>query len=382
MESIMKFYEQKFKRSKLVILCFFISKILLIPQICEAQNLLSGPQKIVIDSKHNRYLVSNFNGNIVQIDSAGNQSIFKWNAEFNDGMEIVGNTVYGTFYSPGNPGQVKGYDLDTRQPVMEVHVNYVTHLSSITADSSGNLYLSASFGTKIVKMRLSDLAHWLFVDGQGLNNPNGMIYEEANNRLVVCEDRPNPSIKAVSLVDSAVTTLTTTNLAGSDGIAKDVNGIYYLTGYFLNGIYMFDSAFSQPPEIIYYGSGIVFPTYDEKDHALLITKFNTNTWEKIPLPVSSVYNTTNRPKEFILYQNYPNPFNPSTTIGYLIPHRGHITLKIYDTLGNEIATLINEENSVGEYEIEFDGKELKSGIYFYQFRAGSFVDTKKMVLMK
>ena len=85
---------------------------------------------------------------------------------------------------------------------------------------------------------------------------------------------------------------------------------------------------------------------------------------------------------FKLEQNYPNPFNPSTKIKYSIPQMSEVTLKIYDVLGNEIATLVNEEKPAGEYEVEFDGTELPSGIYFYQLTAGSSIETKKMVLLK
>jgi photosystem II stability/assembly factor-like uncharacterized protein len=95
------------------------------------------------------------------------------------------------------------------------------------------------------------------------------------------------------------------------------------------------------------------------------------------------------PYEFQLYQNYPNPFNPSTKISYLIPaslnpSKGGtlVTLKVYDLLGSELATLVNEEKSSGTYEVEFDAEQLSSGIYFYQLKAGDFIQTKKMVLLK
>ena len=88
------------------------------------------------------------------------------------------------------------------------------------------------------------------------------------------------------------------------------------------------------------------------------------------------------PKTYSLYPNYPNPFNPATTIKYQIPKLSFVTLKVYDVLGNEIATLLKEEKPIGTYEIEFDASRLPSGIYFYELQAGSFVETKKMVLMK
>ena len=85
---------------------------------------------------------------------------------------------------------------------------------------------------------------------------------------------------------------------------------------------------------------------------------------------------------FQLYQNYPNPFNPTTTIKYQIPELSFVTLKIYDVLGNEIETLVNEEKAVGSYEIDFNVYSYTSGIYFYQLRAEHFIQTEKMVLMK
>ena len=87
-------------------------------------------------------------------------------------------------------------------------------------------------------------------------------------------------------------------------------------------------------------------------------------------------------KGFHLSHNSPNPFNPITTIKYQIPELSFITLKVYDVLGNEIVTLVNEEKPVGNYKVEFDATALPSGIYFYRLQTGSFVETKKMVLMK
>ncbi len=92
------------------------------------------------------------------------------------------------------------------------------------------------------------------------------------------------------------------------------------------------------------------------------------------------------PVKFELSQNYPNPFNPATTIKYNIPQKSIVALKIYDILGNEIITLVNEEKPAGDYEVEFNTqssiKNPASGIYFYQLRAGDYIKTKKMILLK
>ncbi len=85
---------------------------------------------------------------------------------------------------------------------------------------------------------------------------------------------------------------------------------------------------------------------------------------------------------YSLSQNYPNPFNPSTKIKYQVPRFANVVLKVYDILGRHIATLINEEKPAGEYEIEFNGNEISSGVYFYQLKTDNFILSKKMLLLK
>jgi hypothetical protein len=100
----------------------------------------------------------------------------------------------------------------------------------------------------------------------------------------------------------------------------------------------------------------------------------------IPSDVSM--NTFVIPNGIILLQNYPNPFNPSTTIKYDVPKRSFTSLRVYDLLGNEVTTLVNEEKQTGTYEITWYAEGLPSGVYFYRLQAGDFIETKKMVLMK
>jgi len=83
-----------------------------------------------------------------------------------------------------------------------------------------------------------------------------------------------------------------------------------------------------------------------------------------------------------LFQNYPNPFNPITKISFSIPAYSHVTLKVFDILGREISMLLDKDLIAGKYEVEFDGKDLSSGIYFYTLIANNFVETKKLLLVK
>jgi hypothetical protein len=106
--------------------------------------------------------------------------------------------------------------------------------------------------------------------------------------------------------------------------------------------------------------------------------------------VTSVDQTSSHiPARFALNQNYPNPFNPSTSISFSIPassaggpHSSSVTLKVYDLLGREVATLVNEQLVPGDYERTFNAEGLTSGVYFYRLHAGGFVQTKKLLLLR
>jgi hypothetical protein len=91
---------------------------------------------------------------------------------------------------------------------------------------------------------------------------------------------------------------------------------------------------------------------------------------------------SNLPKQFALSQNYPNPFNPTTIIAYQLPVAGNVSLKIFDMLGKEVATLVNGRQDAGAYTVDFNASQLSSGVYFYRLQSGSFVQTRKMMLVK
>ena len=102
----------------------------------------------------------------------------------------------------------------------------------------------------------------------------------------------------------------------------------------------------------------------------------------VSISVTNVRENSSNPTNFKLYDNYPNPFNPSTSIRYSIPEGSFTSIKIYNSLGSEVATLVNETKSAGTYEVEFNASNLSSGIYYYTLQVGSFSETKKMILMK
>ena len=88
------------------------------------------------------------------------------------------------------------------------------------------------------------------------------------------------------------------------------------------------------------------------------------------------------PQTFLLSQNYPNPFNPRTEIRYQIPSSGHVSLRVYNILGQEVRTLVDRIVDEGHHVVTWDASDMASGVYFYRLTAGEFTDTKRMVLMK
>ncbi len=189
------------------------------------------------------------------------------------------------------------------------------------------------------------------------------------------------------------------------------NFIEGIRAYYLTGILPWDSVVTwqggnplKYPESWFwlnYAASVMALTYEDMYQCSLKGNFNVTAnailhgvmdYMNIVTDVEQVTEVT--PKQFLLQQNYPNPFNPNTKISWQSPISGHQTLKVYDVLGNEVATLVNEYRNAGSNEIDFNvGRDfspnLASGIYFYRIaihsdilQAGDFLDTKKMILLK
>lgn len=231
--------------------------------------------------------------------------------------------------------------------------------NGLTSDNEGNLY-TCNFGNgRVIKITPDGTAS-LFVSLAGRNNGH-MTFK--NNRLYVVS-RGGNRIFEVGL-DASVKTLAGTGARGqADGPADQAtfslpNGIGLSPDG--NTIYVND-------EILLTGNNVLNPVVIRKITGVLgeITDINNKLTDK----------------EFVLQQNYPNPFNPATIINYSTRENAFISLKIYDTLGREIRTLVNEYKPSGNYSIQFNADNISSGIYYYILTAGGYKETKKMILIK
>ena len=232
-------------------------------------------------------------------------------------------------------------------------------------------------------------------DGIFISTDMGANWTQSNNGLT------NTNIKSFAVKDGNLFTAASTKIyiSTDDGATWNLssNG---LPGRTINKIYTYDNYLFMAMD--YYGvyvsvdNGINWDSKsdglgDQNVKSLFVngsflyagTELN-GVWRR---PLSELITEVNEksillPNEFFLFQNYPNPFNPSTAISWQSPVSSWQTIKVYDVLGNEVATLVNEYKTPGLYEVQFDADGLSSGIYFYQYKAGDFIQTHKMIFLK
>lgn len=227
----------------------------------------------------------------------------------------------------------------------------------------GYIYMSPNSGSSWIKIdSLNSPVNNITLDGAIIYATNYSLWKSTNNGGNWTEYKPN---------NSSVYSMTITGnyifLGTNQGIYMSANGgtTWVLknqglpssgTGYYLStqGNYLFTS-FGQANSLVY--RRLLSETIDVRQISSVVT-------------------------DYALEQNYPNPWNPATKIEYSIPKSGLVTLKVFDILGKEISTLVDENQSPGTYSVNFQGAELPSGIYFYRLQAGSYTETKQMILIK
>jgi hypothetical protein len=344
-----------------------------------AQNYLNGPECVSYDSLSNRYIVSNWtNGNVIEIDSSGNQSFFTTGLGHAYGNFIKDSTVY-----ISNGTSILGLNLfNPLDTIVHIQVPSASQMDGITIDDNNNIYAVDVIQALIFKINLLTLNPSIFVTGLS-SRPQDVIFDKKNNRLLTCSWYGNSPIQAISLIDSSVTDLVTTIYGNCDGLAMDEYGNVYFSTWANNSVYFYDSTFTNPPTKLsgtYNGPSNI--CFNRKNNIIAVPNFNSNELQLVQIDPTLVIKGNSEYKIFKLQQNYPNPFNPTTVISYQLPVSGNAAIKVYDILGNEIETLVDEYKPAGKYEVEFNESKLANGIYFYQLQAGNFIQTKKMVLIK
>jgi hypothetical protein len=336
---------------------------------------LAWPQDILFLEDQNVVLISNLNsGRITKHNSTTGAFI----EDFATGiggptrMKIGADSLLYVLQWTGN-GKVRRYELDGTF-VGEFTSVGVTQSIGIDWDDEGNLYVSSYGGASVRKFDANGNDLDLFVNSN-LAGPTNIWFDDNGDLLVI--DYNGTAVKRFNSSGTFINNFIT-GLSQAEGVDFFPNGNILIGNGATHSVKMYDSNGVYIEDFIPNGSGgLVTP------NAVVIRETN----------VSSV-SDDNDPgdKSFILEQNYPNPFNPSTKIRFSLPQTGSpllggargwlISLKVYNALGNEVATLVEEYKPTGSYEIKFDASGLPSGIYFYQLKAGNFIQTNKMVYLK
>ena len=251
---------------------------------------------------------------------------------------------------------------EINSPANSVQLNNWTHVAATYDGSDMKIYIDGNL--------VADQNH----PGLNISNAN-------NSHLLVGESPGFPGRVFNGIIDEVrIWNIARTQQQIQSTMNTPLSPEYYTTpDSGLVGYWRLDEDTGQTAEdLSYYENNAILGTSitpDASDPAwvkaniLILTSNDENGSSKIP-------------DQFNLAQNYPNPFNPSTTLRYSIPKQTFVTLKVFDILGREIETLVNEEKLAGRYSVKFNASYLCSGVYFYRIKAGDFVQTKKMILLK
>lgn len=346
----------------------------------------NSPESVTYDTIGKRYLISNTNNfKIVQRDRNNVVTDF-----VTVGSSIHGVTVYNNKVYVCNGTRIRGYDLSNASEILNVTISGSSFLNDIAIDNSGIAYISDFSTRRIYKLNTANSEYWIYVPSTAPNTPNGVYVDAPRNRLLICCWGANAPIKSVNFADSSIANIITTPYTNCDGISLDRNENVYVSTWGIQSVVRYDINFSNPAVVVASSLSNPADIYVNKiTDTLAIPNAGNSTVVFSLLDIPSGISPVNSAilESFNLYQNYPNPFNPNTIIRFSIPssvksQTSNVKLIVYNSLGKEISTLVNENLNSGNYEVRFDSKDLSSGIYYYKLEAGDFRDVKKMVLLK
>lgn len=328
--------------------------------------VLAWPQDIVFLEDQQIVLISNLNsGRITKYNSSTGDYMgnFATGIAGPTRMKIGADSLIYVLQWSGN-GKVRRYQLDGTF-VDEYTSLGVAQSIGIDWDSEGNLYVSSYSGDNVRKFDSNGNDLGLFVTSN-LAGPTNIWFDDNGDLLV--SDYDGTAVKNFNS-NGVFQNNFATGLSQSEGVDFFSNGNILIGNGATSSVKMFDSNGVYIEDFIPNGSGGLMTP-----NAVVIRKGN---------PVSVTDETPINNFDFNLNQNYPNPFNPSTKISWQSPVAGWQTLKIFDVLGREVETLVDEFRDAGFNSILYNvNSSLPSGVYFYRLQVGSFNQTKKMILLR
>jgi hypothetical protein len=323
----------------------------------------SGPESVEFDYTNNRWLIGNTGtGDILARDSNGELSVFAENFSGSGpyGLEIVN----GFLFACADGGSIFVFDLEGNQvPESPIDLG-ASFLNGITHDNTGQLYITDFGNQSIYKMDATTYQFSIVADDADLNNtPNGIIFDEANNRCVIVTWASNAKILALDITTNNITTLVnSTSLGYIDGIAKNSSGTYFLSSWTENAISTIDNAFSTTPiEII---TGLDSPAdifYNTVSDTLAIPNSGNNTVDFVGFEAASA--VTEYKSNGTEIQIYPNPSFDKSMVRFVLPRASEVQYVVTDLSGRTIQTSQPVFKPKGEFQFEIEN--LDNGFYIF-----------------
>lgn len=341
----------------------------------------NSPESIEFDYANNQWFIANNGGNniLTRSSATGARAVFVstgFSGGGPHGLEIVGDTLYACA-----GGSLRAYNINTAALVFATSLGG-TFLNGITHDATGNLYITDYSGNKIYRFNTNTRQFNVFVPS-GITSPNGIIYDQPNNRCVFVQW--TGAIKAVSLSDSTVSTLVASSgLSSVDGITKDGSGNYYLSSWSPTRITRYNNTFTTPTTAVGTGMGLSSPAdifYNVLTDTLGVPNSGTgnNTTYYYFGTTTSVTESKDNAFHFSVS---PNPIAKTAEIKYQIAETGNVKIEMFDITGKMIKTIVNENQSKGPHMINFDKSSFSAGNYFFTISNANGTETKKVVIVE
>jgi len=329
----------------------------------------SNPESVEVDYANNRYLVSN-RGSVKSIQAVvpgQAPTLFTANVSSPAGLEILGNKLWVC-----DGGNIKGFDLSSGALTNTILIGG-SFLNGITSDGSTYLFVS-DFSTKKI-YRINTLTEsFNEMVSNTISTPNGLWYDGANNRILFVNWGSNAAIRAVSLADSTMSTVSSTTLGNCDGIAADANGNYFVSAWSTQSIHKFNSSFGAPTAVV---TGLANPAdicYNITNDTLAVpnAQNNTVTFHFLGTPNVSVLELENDFETMV----YPNPATNLVRIsGKSIS--ANTTIEIMNLFGQDVEVDFKiEANTILVLSIQ----KLARGTYFYVLRTDAGISRSSFVI--
>ena len=335
---------------------FLIVLVLFLFVFSAFAQLLNNPESVVYDTIGSRYLVSNYgDGSIVQIDSEDNQSYFS-----TDLVQIAGLYIYDDYLLVASNTEpyigIGVFDLVTDELEYFLDIETGGFLNDITSDTSGYVYITDYWDSKLFRINITERTWELFWDS-GFDMPNGITFEPKTNSIICTSNNEPPlyPLRTISLADSTMEIFFYTNRSSFDGIVFDHSGRLYLSSWSTNSVIRFDTLHTIPPETFSSGHDAPADIYFDPYHNLIaVPNFYRNTFDFIPVFDESIC-------EAIIPNNqtltcYPNPFNSVLEIN---SSNLNCEISIYDIYGNIIFNSKNNNSNC----LWTPSSNIPSGVY-------------------